>query len=387
MDSSIAFLSPVPLLIRAGKLGCCVHVRNSSVHTNRILVRPGFERNVRYAQRYRIAPQACAKHDTMGQSELLRVAISASTLPVAVVTASALALLHPTSFAWFQPSWATPGIMTVMLCMGLTLRGEDVAAVASQPKNLLLGAVVQYGLMPFIAALIARLFALPPPLATGLILVGCCPGSAASNIVCLFAGADVAYSVLLTLTSTALSAAFTPALMLALAGQWLPLNAMTLFASVAQIVIAPLLLGAFLRTALPRAVRAIIPIIPHVAVALTGTIVGYVMSKSAGMSAVCDVRLIGAIATLHILGAAIGLLAGLLARIGREKRRTLSIKVCMHNSILASSLATAHFANPLVAVPGVISATIHSVLGSILAGFWRIHDFTKSNKKTPGLES
>ena len=50
----------------------------------------------------------------------------------------------------------------------------------------------------------------------------------------------------------------------------------------------------------------------------------------------------------------------------------------MQNSALGVVLATAHFADPLVAVPCAISATVHSCLGSALAGTWRALDDGKN---------
>jgi BASS family bile acid:Na+ symporter len=44
----------------------------------------------------------------------------------------------------------------------------------------------------------------------------------------------------------------------------------------------------------------------------------------------------------------------------------------MQNSGLGVVLARRHFADPLTAVPGAISAVCHSVLGSICAGSWRL---------------
>ena len=46
----------------------------------------------------------------------------------------------------------------------------------------------------------------------------------------------------------------------------------------------------------------------------------------------------------------------------------------LQNSALGAVLATLHFADPLTAVPCAISATMHSLLGSAFAGFWRLRD-------------
>jgi BASS family bile acid:Na+ symporter len=53
--------------------------------------------------------------------------------------------------------------------------------------------------------------------------------------------------------------------------------------------------------------------------------------------------------------------------------RTISIETGMQNSGLGAFLAKRHFpAEPLTAVPAAISALVHSVLGSLLAGWWRL---------------
>ena len=54
----------------------------------------------------------------------------------------------------------------------------------------------------------------------------------------------------------------------------------------------------------------------------------------------------------------------------------------MQNSALGVVLATAHFADPLVAVPCAISATVHSCVGSLVAGAWRLKDEKKNTITT-----
>lgn len=298
----------------------------------------------------------------------------AAALPLSVIAASAAGLLRPSLFGWFAPGLSAPCLALIMLSMGLTLRPSDFSRVARQPGRLMLGAAAQYGIMPPLAYILARALALPAPLATGIVLVGACPGGAASNIVCLFAGADVAYSVLLTLTSTALSAALTPSLVHALAGAWLPVAAGALLMSVLQVVILPLAVGGALQASAPAFVRWLEPTLPLVSIILVAAIVGSVVARAGTLLGPAAPRMVLALTLLHALGAALGYIVGLVARARRPARRTLSLEVCMQNSTLASALATAHFADPLVAVPGAVSAAIHSVGGSVLAALWRISD-------------
>lgn len=332
------------------------------------------------APRTRSVPRACVT--TLKDSEKARPhPLSAALLPALVLATSALALYRPALFLWFRPSFSTPCLAMIMLSMGLTLRPADFSRVASQPARLLLASCAQYGIMPLLAAVIARTLALPAPIALGVVLTGCCPGGAASNLVCLFAGADVAYSVLLTLISTALSVALTPLLVHLLAGAWMHINALALLVSVAQVAILPLFIGGALQAAAPGFVGAIEPVLPFVSLTLVALIVGSVMSVSAPVLIASAPSIVLALALLHVLGALLGYIAGAAARLPFRKRRTLAIEVCMQNSTLSSSLATAHFTDPLVAVPGAISATLHLVLGSVLAAVWRIGDMVRARRK------
>lgn len=66
---------------------------------------------------------------------------------------------------------------------------------------------------------------LSPALATGLILVSCCPGGQASNVATYIAHGDVALSVLMTTASTLGAIFMTPILTKVLAGTLVPVDA------------------------------------------------------------------------------------------------------------------------------------------------------------------
>jgi BASS family bile acid:Na+ symporter len=60
--------------------------------------------------------------------------------------------------------------------------------------------------------------------------------------------------------------------------------------------------------------------------------------------------------------------------------RTISIETGMQNSALAVVLAKSMGADPISYLPGALSATAHSCLGSGLAAFWRVIDSRKSGR-------
>ena len=79
---------------------------------------------------------------------------------------------------------------------------SDFRPVLQHPKDILVGELAQFLIMPSLAWLLCKLLSLPEELALGVLLVGCCPGGTASNVICYLAKGDVALSVAMTGVST-----------------------------------------------------------------------------------------------------------------------------------------------------------------------------------------
>jgi BASS family bile acid:Na+ symporter len=80
-----------------------------------------------------------------------------------------------------------------------------------------------------------------------------------------------------------------------------------------------------------------------------------------------------AVFLLHSGGFLLGYFFSRLLRCDELTNRTISVEVGMQNSGLGAALAKEHFAQmPPAALPCAISATFHSVIGSLLAGVWRL---------------
>jgi hypothetical protein len=119
--------------------------------------------------------------------------------PVWVLMGCLSGLAFPQLYiAWYKPFYVTLMLGVTMLSMGFTLSVEDMTSVLSAPYRVGVGAVLQYTIMPTLGFLLAKLQGLPPPFAAGMILVACCPGGTASNIISYLARADVGLSVMMT---------------------------------------------------------------------------------------------------------------------------------------------------------------------------------------------
>lgn len=330
--------------------------------------------STRRATRASFAPLAvrAAAAASLQNSPMQRLADLATALfPLWVVAAGTAALVHPPLFAWFSGPLIVWGLAVIMLGMGVTLSFEDFRRVADVPGTVAAGVVAQYLVMPLVGYAASRAFSLPTPLAVGVVLVACCPGGTASNVVCYLARANVALSVVMTTCSTFLAIAMTPLLTSLLAGQLVHVDGWGLFWSTVQVVLLPVLAGVSLHHFAPRAVAFVLPVAPLVSVAAIVLICAGIVAQSADALVESGLRLACAVVALHAGGFALGYLFARALGYDEDVRRTISIEVGMQNSGLGAVLARAHFADPLTALPAAISATVHSVIGSALAAWWR----------------
>ncbi|PWA47571.1 SH2 domain protein A [Artemisia annua] len=220
--------------------------------------------------------------------------------------------------------------------------------------------------MPLSGFFVSRLLNLPSHYAAGLILVGCCPGGTASNIVTYIARGNVALSVLMTAASTLSAVVMTPLLTAKLAGQYVAVDAIGLLMSTLQVVLLPVVVGAFMNQYLKGVVKFVSPFMPPFAVATVAILCGNAIAQSSSAILMSGQQVVLAAVLLHISGFFFGYVLSRTLGIDVSSSRTISIEVGMQNSVLGVVLATQHFGNPLTAVPCAVSSVCHSILGNII---------------------
>ncbi|MFK7910694.1 MAG: bile acid:sodium symporter family protein [Akkermansiaceae bacterium] len=295
------------------------------------------------------------------------------------ILGTAWAWVFPGHFTWFitdkvpgtDIKLINLGLGVIMLGMGLTLSVDDFKAVLRRPWVVGLGVAAQFVIMPLLGWSVATLFDLPPMLKLGLILVSCCPGGTASNVICYLARANVALSVLMTLCSTLAAIVMTPILTKMYASAILDVDAWAMFRSMVTIVLLPVIGGVILNQVFGKKLHGIKKISPVVSILVIVLIVGGVVGATKANIIAHAGGLLVAIFILHALGFLLGYGAGWLTKLAEGDRRTLSIEVGMQNSGLGSALAKQHF-SLLAATPCAISALYHCLIGSFLAAIWRM---------------
>ena len=287
---------------------------------------------------------------------------------VLVLLAAVAGVLFPGTLSKLKPALINPLLGIIMFGMGLTLKTEDFRVVFSRPKDVIIGCLAQFTVMPLLAFALTRLFRLEQALAIGVILVGCCPGGTASNVITYLAKGDLALSVGMTAVSTILAPVLTPLLVWLLAGEMVAVDVVGMLLSILWVVILPIALGLLVKRFWPRTTERATGYLPALSTLAICLIVLIVISANAH-KLLDGGWIILVVVTLHNLcGFGIGYLIGTVLHLLPAKRRAISIEVGMQNSGLASSLATLHFAAyPLATIPGALFSVWHNISGAVIA--------------------
>lgn len=289
-------------------------------------------------------------------------------LTIFVVVITAISLLLPQSFLWLPTSSITPLLGIIMFGMGLTLKPVDFKPLLLHPRQVIIGELAQFIIMPGVALILCRLFHLPTELALGVILVGCCPGGTASNLMTYLANGDVAFSVAMTSVSTLIAPIVTPALVLLLAGKSVDVDVAGMFLSILQVIILPIAVGIIINNLFGKFTERIVKFLPSVSTLAIAVIVGVVVSHNAQNVIHCSLLVMAVVVVHNLLGMLLGYTVGHVCGFTPAQRSAVSIEVGMQNSGLATSLATTHFALfPMAAVPGAIFSIWHNISGSLAA--------------------
>ncbi|MGB1401848.1 MAG: bile acid:sodium symporter family protein [Pseudohongiellaceae bacterium] len=283
-------------------------------------------------------------------------------------------LLSGVAFFFSEPfsslaSWIIPLLAGVMFTMGLTLKAADFKRILQDPRPILVGVLLQFILMPLLAVVLAKMFGLSNQLTAGLVLVGCCAGGTASNVISYLARADLALSISMTVCSTLVGVVATPLLTGFYLSTTINVNTMGMLVSIIQIVLIPVLAGITLSHFFPELIRPLTPTLPAMSVLIILTIIAIVVAlNSDSLLEVGALTLVAVV--LHNLGGMCGgfYLSRLLGFDTRQSH-TIAIEVGMQNSGLGVALALEFF-SATAALPGALFSVWHNISGSLLASQW-----------------
>jgi BASS family bile acid:Na+ symporter len=163
-----------------------------------------------------------------------------------IAAAVVAAMLYPSAFLkWgdfdLRNKWVILLVVQlVMFGMGTQMSLRDFSGVLKTPRGVLVGIICHFSVMPLVGYLLTKLFAFPPEIAAGVILIGSCSSGLASNVMSYLAGANLALSVTVTAITTLVAPFLTPLLMKLLAGTLVEVKFINLMLEIIKIVLVPI---------------------------------------------------------------------------------------------------------------------------------------------------
>ena len=286
-----------------------------------------------------------------------------------VLVIAALALFVPGTCLWIQTGWINYLLMIVMFGMGLTMKLSDFAVVFARPRDVIIGCLAQFIVMPLLAFGLGKAFGLSNELLVGVILVGTCPGGTSSNVITYLSKGDTALSVGMTSINTLLAPFLTPALTYLYLRPTVNVDVKSMFVSIIQVVIIPIGLGLMINKLFGKYTQKISDVLPTVSVTAICLIVAAVVSHNSEKILSTGLVIFAVVILHNLLGYLCGYLIGVFFKMDLPRKKAVAIEIGMQNSGLATTLAGTAFPNLAMAtVPGAIFSVWHNISGAILAG-------------------
>ena len=288
-----------------------------------------------------------------------------------VLVIAALALFLPGTWLWIQTKWINYLLMIVMFGMGLTMKLSDFAVVFKRPRDVIIGCLAQFIIMPLLAFGLGKVFGLHQELLVGVVLVGTCPGGTSSNVITYLSKGDTALSVGMTSINTLLAPFLTPLLTYLYLRTSVNVDVRSMFVSIIQVVIVPIGLGLLINKLFGNYTRRISDALPLVSVTAICLIVAAVVSHNSEKILSTGLVIFAVVILHNLLGYLCGYLIGILFKMDLPRKKAVAIEIGMQNSGLATSLAGTAFPDLAMAtVPGAIFSVWHNISGAVLAALF-----------------
>jgi BASS family bile acid:Na+ symporter len=228
----------------------------------------------------------------------------------------------------------------IMLGLGLSLTVADVRRIVRSPRAVLIGLFTQTVIVVAGAFVIAKLFALSPELAVGLMLLAASPGGASANTCSHLAHGDVALNITLTAVDSALALLTLP------------------------LIVLPVVLGMSARALWPRFAASLErPIRVFAVLILAAVVLAAVAAEWQRLPGF--IAAVGAVClAFNLPSMAAGYGLPRLLRLPRDQSIAISMEIGIHNGTLAIFIALHVLGNATISIP----AAGYSIIAFVTAG-------------------
>jgi BASS family bile acid:Na+ symporter len=264
----------------------------------------------------------------------------------------------------------------IMFGLGLALTLGDFARVVQYPRAVVVGLLVQTVVLVPVAFAIAKLLALPPLLAIGLMLLAAAPGGAMANVFSHLAHGDVALNITLTAINSLLALAWLPLVMnwsLAYflgAEQYVPPPTQKIM-EVATFIVLPVIVGMVVRRLWPPLARRAESPLRLASVLLLACVVALTIVTSRDTLAASFAAVGVACIVLNLVSMGIGYAIPRLAGLPVPQVISISFEVGVHNAAVAIFMAMQVLKEDAAAVPAALYGLVMIATASITVTWLR----------------
>jgi len=256
----------------------------------------------------------------------------------------------------------------VMFLMGMTLELTDFKKILKKPSLFFFVTFLQFTIMPVAALVLVKTFNIPPELSLGVIILGCCPGGTASNLITYLCNGNVALSIVCTFVSTIISVFLTPILIFLLSNKNIDIDVISLIKSSFFIVFLPVFFGLIFKIFVPM--HKFLKLLPKISEFFIAFIIGIIFSLNLNFLNQLSYSLFFCIVLHNLIGLSMGFLIGGILGLSLREKKTISIEVGMQNSGLGMALSVLHFSK-IVALPSAIFSLWHNISAVGLVYCWK----------------
>lgn len=266
-------------------------------------------------------------------------------------------------------------LAVIMFGLGLSLTPDDFRRVRRSPRAVGLALICQLLILPLVAFLLVKVFALPPLLAVGFMLLAASPGGTTANLYSHLFRGDVALNITLTAINSVIAIVTLPLVSAWAIGHFLE-DSTTIglqfdkLLQVFAIVLIPVLIGMFVRRRSPEfADRMDRPVRTASAVMLLLVVVGAMYTEKENISTyLAEVGLIAAV--FCILSLSVGYFVPRRLGLTEDQAVASGFEIGIHNSTLSIAMALTVIGNAQMSVPsavyGVLMFPIAAIFGMVV---------------------
>ncbi|XP_063160464.1 ileal sodium/bile acid cotransporter [Candoia aspera] len=280
----------------------------------------------------------------------------------------------------------------VMFSMGCNVELKNFLRYIKRPWGIIVGVLCQFGIMPLLGFTLAFAFDVLPIQAVAVIIIGCCPGGAASNILAYWVDGDMDLSISMTTCSTMLAMGMMPLCLFVYTRIWTDFNSIFIpYDSIGLSLVAliiPVSFGMFFKHRWPKLAKIILKVgsITGAVLIVIIAVVGGILYQSS-WAITPQLWIVGTI--FPAAGYSLGFFLSRLAGQPWNRCRTVALETGMQNTQLCTTIVQLSFSEEQIALMFIfplIYSIFQLVFAAIILGAYQIYRRYFADRKNNLIE-